>query len=51
MKKDNISKDVFLQKKKDIGLDKEEQEMNGLYGMAETAEEDEVHDSNNSYSS
>ena len=28
-----------------LGLDEDEQEMNGLYGMAETKEEDVRHDS------
>lgn len=38
-----MEKENFEQKKNDIGLDQDEQEMNGLYGMAETQEEDDAH--------
>ncbi|GKU82742.1 DUF4021 domain-containing protein [Niallia sp. NCCP-28] len=40
MEKRQLEKEKLLQQKKDLGLDPDEQEMNGLYGMAETKEED-----------
>ncbi|MFP3723061.1 DUF4021 domain-containing protein [Niallia circulans] len=42
--KDPNGKDTNLQDR--LGLDEDEQEMNGLYGMAETKEEDVRHNSN-----
>ena len=44
MMKDPTGKDTNLQDR--LGLDEDEQEMNGLYGMAETKEEDVRHNSN-----
>ena len=44
MKDPNVKNANFQDR---LGLDEDEQEMNGLYGMAETKEEDVRHNSNN----
>jgi len=36
-----------INKKNNLGLDTDEQEMNGLYGMAETKEENAINKTNN----
>ena len=43
MKQNNIKKENENKEKISLGLDNDEQEMNGLYGMAETPEEDALH--------
>jgi len=40
LEKKQLEKEKLSQQKQDLGLDLDEQEMNGLYGMAETKEED-----------
>ncbi|HWJ76556.1 MAG TPA: DUF4021 domain-containing protein [Niallia sp.] len=40
MQQDNKKNQVENKAKNSLGEDKEEQEMNGLYGMVETPEED-----------
>jgi len=43
LEKTQPEKDKLVQQKDKLGLDPDEQEMNGLYGMAETKEEDVQH--------
>ena len=40
LKQNNNNKATENKTKNSLGIDKDEQEMNGLYGMAETPEED-----------
>jgi Protein of unknown function (DUF4021) len=44
-KKETIENKNLKKSANDIGLDPEEQAMNGLYGMVETEYEDSLHDS------
>ncbi|WP_226793879.1 DUF4021 domain-containing protein [Bacillus sp. B1-b2] len=46
MKQDNTTNQLKSKNNDSLGLDMDEQEMNGLYGMVETPEEDALHSSN-----